>query len=502
MMNANRNTAPQTMRAKDLVILKHSTYHPQIRPALEAKLRAGTLEDINEVLSGNVAIKKTLNEGLSNTMDMNISNGSVGDVVNGWNEVKCSFILVVEILVDGVVSSEEIYQGYTDKADFTAGSLTAGSTVRMNPDTVMYMNRVMEIVYKKDAATGAIRPEFHGARDIVVNNTNTVGCSLVRPSDLVLGMHNDAMAEDSNNSLTVLSNASEHSLRGKTSRTSNLIGGRMVGSLVQQANTSKVSTDIFFDSDNHISRYENMLSELTEISVGNITGLKLIGDYLNRVSVTSLTLGELNRVFPSLAPVISTVESYNDVISQGNNKTFNFAGISDKGDSTLVDNQLTRGQKRITAYLFDVMMSYGYVQFSGTITNKTIDGSIYINHSLLNNISETVNRNPVLGRQVMNVFYEKLRDGETKAILSGGVAQEIELVFDLSMVDSIMSININGNCTTIRIPTLCDSVMSPIIMDNNKSDILKSNLRGIVDGVLDSVESATISNTVHTGINW
>ena len=49
-----------TVRAKTLAILKQGTYHPQIRPALEANLRAGTLDDISEVLSGNLAVKSKL----------------------------------------------------------------------------------------------------------------------------------------------------------------------------------------------------------------------------------------------------------------------------------------------------------------------------------------------------------------------------------------------------------------------------------------------------------
>lgn len=484
--------------AKKLIMLKHKEFKPQIAAAMETKLQQGVLNQIHDTINSNANVKGMLNIALANTLDVNLSKGRVANIPNGWRSERFSFILMVEVYAEGILRSEEIYQGYTDRVESVGGRLEAGGSITIAPDTMMYVNRVMEIIYSQHS-DGRLIPSFSKSDSILAdnNNLNLLGYNsqdsnlkVVRPLDLVHKYHVNAIENDFDGALTVTMSDNFDKI-GKFSKSDNEVGGRTISKLVTAANRSKLDKAYNFDS-GPTSQFENMMSELVENNSSNYKLLYKMGIENSVSQLSRWTVADLSKQFPTLTPMFFTVESYNDIITKQTNQAFNFSGTNDLGDDVLSDNQLTRFQKRIVPYLFDAMLSYGFIQFSGTMTNKTIDGSVAVNHSLLLNVSDTVNSNPEVRAHVMRLLYAKLTDMETRNILSNEGTQSVELVFDLSLSDSNIFINLNNRTLKVKIPTLCDSASTSLVMDSNSSKDLVTELKTVVDSVLGEVTSSSV----------
>ncbi len=477
-----------TFIPKEFIVLKHREFKPQIAAGLVTKLAVGTLDVVHDIISTNSGAG-VLNTALVNSMDVDLSKGRVASVPNGWNSERFSFLLVVECHVDGYLVSEEIYQGYSDMVDLAGGRLEHGSTVRINPETMLYINRAIEILYAS-RSDGSIVPTFSKADSIISDNTSgnsfniNNNLKLLRPVDMAHSYHTDAMVEDTWGDSLVINTPSNYNSVAKFSKSDNEVGGRTITKLIKAANRASLDNTYTFDS-SPISKFENMLSDLVENNSTNYKFLRAIGLQMTAAQLSRFNLAELGKFFPNLSPKIFTVESYNDILTRSSNSLLQLGNSADAGDMVVADNQLTRFQKRILPYLFDAMLSYGFIQFSGTITNKTIDGSIALNHSLLMNVSNTVNSNPDIRAHVIRLLYSKLTDIETKELMSNNGTQDVEIIFDLSLTDSNLMINLNNNILRVKVPTLCDSTFTPLVMDSNASKVIMTELKTVVDSVMD-----------------
>ena len=476
-----------------LLMLKHREFKPQLTGVLETKFGVGTLNTIQETLSKQANIQNMLNIQLANSLDVNLSKGRIANIPLGWREEKFSFLLVVEVYADNTLIAEEIYQGYTDKVDTAGGRLEAGSSVTIAPDTMMYVNRVLEISYATDNMGNRI-PSFSKSDSLLAENTNdnvlgynNNGLLVMRPMDIALEYHNEAVQSETENLLTI-TNTNNFSRLGKFSKTENEVGGRTLTKLINSANRSTLENTYSFDN-TAVSQYEHMLSDLVENTASNYKLLRAMGTTTGVSQISRWTVADLHKFFPTLSPEIFTVESYNDSITRNTNSLFQLGNTNDLGDDVFVDNQLSRFQKRIVPYLFDCMLSYGFIRFSGKITNKTLDGSIHLEHSLLMNVSGTVNSNPQIRDQLLRLLYNKLTDYETKAIFSNDKTQAIEIVFDLSLTDSNLFINLNGHVTKVKVPSLCDNTFSSLVMDSNNSKDLITELKTVVSAVIEPTTS-------------
>lgn len=481
---------------KRLLFLKHNPFRPQIAAALTIKSNIGLMDEVNEVLHSNVNVTGELVNRLSNTVDVDISRGRVADVVNGWNESKFSFILLVDVYHDNNKICEEIFQGYTDRVDTLERSLVGVSSATIDPSTVLYINKYMSISFRQDEMGNNI-PRFNTASTILSNTGNSTDLKIIRPFDIALGLHSRSITRDldevTSGSVDLINPSSNFNQMSKFSDTSNSVGGRYLAKIINAASTSKL-TQTYGVGNNHTSSHEDMMSSVNEVRANNIHFIKAISRYLTRGSSTRFTLGELESFMPQVATVASafTVESYKDRVTRQSNELFNFGGDNDLGDNTLTDNTITRFQKRIVDYMFDAMMSLGFVSFSGTITNKTLSGDIHLQHSLLSNISETVNQNPAIRQEIMRLLYAKLTSSETKSIMRNDVDQAVEIVFDLSLYSSSVMININGVSSYIKIPSLCDGTFSSMIADTNNVGIITNEIENVVTRILDgSTDSGT-----------
>lgn len=473
-----------------LLMLKHREFKPQLTGVLETRFGVGTLNTIQETLDKNANIQNMLNIQLANSLDVNLSKGRIACVPLGWREEKFSFLLVVEVYADGTLIAEEIYQGYTDKVDTVGGRLEAGARVTLAPDTMMYVNRVMEISYATDNMGNKI-PSFSKSDSLLAENTNdnllgtqgSNGLLIMRPMDIALEYHNNAVQAETENHLNI-TNSNNLNRLGKFSKTENEVGGRTLTKLINSANRSTLENAYSFDN-NVVSQYEHMLSDLVENTASNYKLLRAMGMTTGVSQISRWSVADLHKFFPTLAPEIFTVESYNDSITRNTNTLFQLGNTNDLGDDVIVDNQLSRFQKKIVPYLFDCMLSYGFIRFSGKITNKTLDNSIHLEHSLLMNVSGTVNSNPQIREHLLRLLYSKLTDYETRAIFSNDGTQAIEVVFDLSLTDSNLFINLNGHITKVKVPSLCDNTFSALIMDNNTSKELITELKTVVSAVIE-----------------
>lgn len=475
-----------SVRGKKLVLLKHRPFNPQISAALESNVKAGTLDNVHRILDSGRVLRGELNTLLANSIENNISRGRISDIVGGWKTERFSFLLVIEILdLQNELIGEEIYQGYTDRADTTMGNLTAGASVKLDPQSIMYINKVLSIKYGRDANNRLV-PKFDGSSSLLSSYSNTNDRLLVlRPMDVSSSFLNKELQKSfSNDNLDIVNDVPILSDISKFSTTGNDVGGRMLNRLITSANTAR-NADIYTSIGVETTgNYEEMLNELYEPSYSSYRFLRWLSTRLGRINISNFTIGDLFKYVHGLNPIIHTVESYNDVISKTTAQALNFRDDSDNGDSVLVDNQLTRFHKKIIPYLFTTMLSCGFVHFAGRITNKTIDGSIHVDHSLILSVSDTVNTNPTVRGHLLNLLYTALQNNETREILSGGTNQEVEMVFDLSLVDSIVSVIINGNEHRIRVPSMADSTFSSLITTKSNSDMITNDLYGVVDGIM------------------
>lgn len=479
------NHLEYSVRGKKLVLLKHRPFNPQVSAALETNIKAGTLDNVHSILDSGRVLKGELNTLLANSIENNISRGRISDIVGGWKTERFSFLLVIEILdLQNELIGEEIYQGYTDRADTTIGNIAAGATVKLDPQSTMFINKVISITYGRDANNRLV-PKFNGSSSLLSSYSNTNDRLLVlRPMDLSSSFLNKELKKSFDNDLDIINDVPILGGISKFSTTGNEVGGRMLNRLITSANSARnadMYTSIGVET---TGNYEEMMSDLYEPSYANYKFLRWLSVRLGRVNISNFTLEELFKHIGGLNPIIHTVESYNDVISKTTAQALNFRDDTDVGDSVLVDNQLTRFHKKIIPYLFTTMLSCGFVHFAGRITNKTVDGSIHIDHTLLLSVSDTVNTNPTVRGHLLNLLYNALQNYETKEILSGGTNQEVEMVFDLSLTDSIVSVVINGYEHRIRVPSMADSTFSSLIATKATSDMITEDLYGVVDGIM------------------
>lgn len=470
-----------------LIMLKHKPFAPQISAALEANIKTGTLDTIHRTLDRGVGLKGELNTILANSLDNNISRGRVSQIVNGWNSERFSFLLVVEILnMDNTIRAEEIYQGYTDRAEHTLGNLYAGAQVDLDPDTSLHINKVISILYGRDS-NGNLVPRFDRASSMLsANDTYDMGekLTVLRPIDLSTGFLSRDIKAKANLDIEVINDTPILGGISKFSNVSNEAAGRLLTKLVTSANTSRnmeVYTAVGVES---TANYESMINELPEDTFYNNRFLSWMSLRTGRHNISNFTLGELMSNVHNVNPMIATVESYNDSITKMSSAALNFNGDNDNGDSMLVDNQLTRFHKKIIPYLFNAMLSFGFIHFAGRLTNKTFDGSIQVDHTLLLSVSNVVNTNVNIRGHLLNLFYQSLQSLESREVISGGGVHEVEMVFDLSLTDSIVSVNLNGNIHKIRIPSMADSNFSSLIATRTTSDIITNDLYGVVDNIM------------------
>lgn len=499
------------LEVKQLMFLKHSVFHPQLTAPMETTMRYGTLNSVQEAVDSNINLAGNLNILLANSLEANISNAKTTNIVHGWNTARYSFLLIMEVYDGFNLIAEEILQGYTDSDEASIGGLHNGARVTL-PDTLtMYVNRIIQITYTRDNH-GNLSPRFNKATSVLVDplaNMSDTGMVLNRPFDMAIGFYTQGITAEANGSdeyaslqTSVSSDSSRFNGKGKLSSSDNEVAGRMMSKIVTSAALSKTANDYTFNTANvkggsGVASYENMSGDLNESDLTYYHTIKIMGTALGRMRLTNWKLSELSSIAPGASYNVSTVESYNDLISQKMNTAFRFGGIDDKGDSSFSDNQITRFQKKIVPYLFDKMMSYGYILFSGSMTNKTLDGSIYVSPDcLLLNASNTVNSDKELCVQFQRAFLASITDEETKRVLGGDDGTlGIELVFDLKMESSIIYVDINGITSTIKIPSMSDGLSSGLISTDRDSKILSTEIKGVVDATLGIAKNRIVDNS-------
>ena len=482
---------------KELIFLKHRVFQPQLSAPLETRMSNGILNSIQETVDQQLNVGDNLKILLANSLEANISKGFVTDIMNGWNTSRYSFLLVTEIYDGMTLIAEEILQGYTDSDESTIGNLANGATVMLKDDLSMYVNRIMQITYSTDH-NGNRSPRFNRADSVLsdpLSRMSDTGKVLNRPFDFSIAYYTDSITNDIYDevgySATATSDASRYNGKGKLSASDNEVAGRMMSKIITSAAMSKTANDHTFHASANrggagLAAYENMSGDLGEGNLSNYHTIKNIGTMLGRIRPTNWTLKELSVLSPNTTYKVSTVESYNDSIGRQMNQAFHFNGIDDKGDTSFSDNQITRFQKKIVPYLFDKMLAHGFILFSGKMSNKTVDGSIYLDpNSLLVNVSSTVNGDANLSMHMRRLFISTITDIETKRILAGdNNDMAVELVFDLKLEASIIYVNINGYTSTIRIPSMSDSLSSIMISTERDNKILSTEIKQVVDSTL------------------
>ena len=270
---------------KVLVLLQHKGYNPQISAVYESKLRAGSMDAITELVHRPGNTFTNVSTALANSLDLNISAGRVIPIINGWSESRFSFILVVECYSGETLVSEEIYQGYTDHSETAGGNLANGGVVTLDPNMMMYINRVIEIRYLHNGR-GEMKPQFHKAVSILADHTNSQNnhhLSIIRPCDLVLDYYTDALSTGLNNDGIIYTDANAYSKIGKMSSSDNEIGGRVLAKLLHSADANKNAGGYTYNGPTNsttINKYEDIISGLAERGTNDYKMMHSLGLFL------------------------------------------------------------------------------------------------------------------------------------------------------------------------------------------------------------------------------
>lgn len=500
---------------RELIILKHEVFHPQIAAPLESKITSSTLNKLDTVLNNRETIqglnmKKTLEATLGDSLQVDISRGMVSSIDGGWNDNRYSFMMIVDIYDNNVNRkiSEEILQGYTSMQDFTIGNIANGASVRIDPMTNLNINRILQINFRYDEY-GRATPEFKKADSLLVNHTtnqHNTNMSLVRPIDMTAKYHANSVSanitSDNDMSIEVSTDSNRYNGVVKLSTSDNEVGGRVISKLVESADMSKIKSD-YTSQPKNIALYEDMMNDLMEMDINDYKSLNHISLVTSKTRVSSLTIDEATRCFPGLQLKVSDVYSYNDEITKQTNALFNFNGNTDKGMSSIVDNAINRFQKKLIPFLFDRMMSLGYTQMSGRLTNKTVHGNVEVGLSHLRSVTDTVNNNPEIKDKLYRLLLSSLTDPEANVIVSGGLGsdknRDVEVVFDLSTTSGTLAISINGISDIVRIPAMCDSLFSTMISTDDNANMFSNDVRNVVDGALGLTKPISYGDSVSVG---
>ncbi len=496
-MNRNSNIR---LKVKDLFFLKLTAFNPQVIAPMETRLDNGTLQNISNIIDTGIGIEGKLKVELCNSIEHNISRGRVADIVNGWHSERFTFIMIVEVYDGNNVIAEEIYQGYTDHANTTGGNIAMGGVVSIDPNTEMYVTKVLTISHRRDEM-GNVTPVIHPPSNIFVNmnsRDHNTGFVLNRPSDICMRHYTNELSDVTDSNMEVKSDISNYNGYAKLSKLANESSGTVVTSLVKAADKARRASKYVFSSSDNISNYEGMLDSISDDITNDYYLLRAIGDKYSRIHVSNFTVDELSKLFGGyINPYVSTLTSYNDIITKNTNQVFNFNGTSDRGDDVTSDNKINRFQKKVVPFIFDKMMSLGYIVFSGVLSNKGPGGRIFIQHSALKNMSNTINNNSKAYNEVMRLLYESLTSDEATRLISGGLIRhhDIEMVFDFSIFNSVVSIKLDGYESVIRIPSMADSLFSSVISTEPDSIMLSTELKTVVDKVLNVSDAVTNGRT-------
>ena len=395
------------------------------------------------------------------------------EIPHGWSTERLLFMLAIEEYLDATTTYTHYVQGYNEYNDATMSG-------RLDPRALYYINSITTVIRSVGVDNSVSSRVLHtfnvvttaqGGYGYELDKGPDNNAGLIRPSDVVAGMHYNAMYGDYGNTVmnvktSSLNNGSDVSKRSNndplryfTDTTNAIISGKSM------AVGSAAPADV-------LNNANGLIDEIAVNENGFVAALSSLTGVLEP---NSFTLDQLEMIDPGVSNKLLLVSS-GSLIQDNNMMT------------TMLDTDVTESLLNFTtecsvAQLFVNSLSAAMSDnlltvLSGTFTNITSQPLTTVAN--INSFLEGIDITPY-GNNIVNYINAVIAPQVTNNNLWA-----TSIVFECDLLGAT-TVNVsidNGPGITYRLPTYADSLYTPVLTDKQTKEALVSDFETITDTVM------------------
>ena len=395
------------------------------------------------------------------------------NIPHGWGTERLLFMLAVDEVLDAATSYTHYIQGYNEYNDATMSG-------KLDPRAHYYINSITTVVRSvgiDNSVTSRVLHTFNvvttssGGFGYEVDRGPNENAGLIRPSDVVAGMHYNAMYGDYggsvmqvktaslNNGSDVSKRSNNDPLRYFTDTTNAIISGKSM------AIGAPSPADIL----------NNANGLIDDIAINENGFIAAISSVTGVLEPNAFTLDQLAMIDPSVSSKLLLVNSGS--LLQDPVMSTNIL------DTDITESLLNFTVESSVAQLFVNALSAAMSDnlltvLSGTFTNITSQPVTTIAN--INSFLEGVDITPY-GNNIVNYINAVINPQITNNNL-----WVTNIVFECDLLGAT-TVNVsidNGPGVTYRLPTYADSLYTPVLTDRQTKEAVVSDFETITDTVM------------------
>lgn len=476
-----------TMNIKGLFLQETGTYNQQFhRPYVAQMSNANVMmlgNRIDEATKGNptTTIHAGLIAGLcGGIISPSASHEGTVNIINGWNERRFRFILVVEI-PSAFACEVYIYQGYSE---FYDASIITG---KADPNMNFFINSVVRLQRSKRKTNHGFEDRIRDVRQFINGNilteNNSIEVDLLRPKDVLSSIQSGLMRNAYGNVTfddlrtragnTVFSNNRSNGIPSEyLARTISVYRATQSSECFGEGGTGVFDRTI--QTLNEQNPYENpFIRKLTDMSG------------FGSISKTTFTLNELTRIDPLIGAKVhySPVDSKAPLASAGNSMYMNGSNIE-----TVLASMISNG-------LAGLMVESGLAQVAFITTTMTPTG-MPDTRMLTPGVTMTTANATMAYQSFISAFNTTLLPDLSQNFMIPFVATITADLFG----DIDVTIQIEGNTPERAVfPVFADSL---IISTATRSSETKENMAAGINDVINVCGFDMFSGAIAPGLDF
>lgn len=483
----------------NLRLIDAGQFHSLYRRPLEMQISNNMLSVINEVTSGGSNVgSANLAGAASNVLRPSTEPAEAVDIAGGWGQRRLRFVLRMMVHQTPYSSVEQYYSGYTDYTDPSYSGL-------LDPNMRLHFNSTMQV------RENTVQTQFGVTTQRVVNDSSqilagsyapsqvispfmTPGAPAsnihhsMRPGDIFLRIQSDLQNLGPSDTRTMFTNGVKKVLREDT----------LASNYLSKAIRSY--RDVMQKSDYEQDSMENVLdqvsSSMTNPAVqsdpllSRLHQSRLMGEGGHYTQVNSVTLGELQRLFPNLDSVTEIVRNNNNDL-QMLSQTFNGLDAAPWHGRTMEHIAGTIIAESLPA----LMLTHMVQKFSFKATNKlppTHFGEDQ-NQIFVSDIRSVAQLTDMSG-PAERLLADMRRQLLPQVSHGGMMPYEISVEADV-FGQTVMHIDLGNGFVPLVMPSFADSLASSMIAPN---DSYLAQMAGSMNYLVDQVSSVSPQGSLQT----
>lgn len=392
------------------------------------------------------------------------------DIPNGWREKRARFLMEVESAL-GSSKLRTYVQGYTDYLDHSIyGKLDPN--MRMVVNSIIITSSTTDPIYGKEfinrQAFYNIIPGSNGQLSYIEElNGDMTTKKLIRPEDILTSL----LLTDRHEGMgvTVVNVADEPN----TCKISSRVNNSMVKYFNRVTNSFIDGRNLADNIDDKSEIFDKARSAAYEPDILKNPFLLALYDLTGNISTASFTLGDLQRLDPSMRPAFFPRESDPMVNQFGDNPNLSFMSTDDSADTMQPIPETMKAciiANELPAYMCECMVTS--VSLSMTNINNENVAIVTGIQTFVSGLDPTVWIDPLLTR-VRTLLMPKLSDG-------GMTVFEAHVVADV-MGEITVSLSLYGMQPLVyRFPCYADSLYSPVLTNNMNKELLVNDFQNVL----------------------